>query len=179
MQLLIRTNDEALPVVFPCSTSITASPSDRQDIGPFGSCYDHNPLGYGSPITLYFATGPPRVPSSRIVPPVPPNGETIDYRTTDENTLGPETECLDDVHTGTDARIEEDGHFIPNGIHYLWKDVEGADGAVDLSTCGKRRMRISICSQMVREIQDDLPPWFETMMPSQPESSASFASSTC
>lgn len=71
-------------------------------------------------------------------PQFPPNGETIDYRPTDQNTLGPETECLDDVHTGTDARIEEDGHFIPNGIDDLWKDVEGADGTVDLSTCGKR-----------------------------------------
>lgn len=63
------------------------------------------------------------------------DSKAIDHRPADENSLGPETEGLDDVNAGTNARVEDNSHFVADYINDLGKDIEGADRAVDLAAC--------------------------------------------
>lgn len=65
-----------------------------------------------------------QTPQDRLGPEFASDGQAVDGRSGDEDTLGSKAESLDDVHACTNARVEEDRHLISNGIHDFRKDFE-------------------------------------------------------
>lgn len=61
---------------------------------------------------------------NRLGPEFASDGQTVDRWPSNEDTLGPKAESLDDIHASANAGVEEDGHLVSNGIHDLRKDLE-------------------------------------------------------
>jgi hypothetical protein len=76
------------------------------------------------------------------------NSKAIDDWATDKYSLCTQAQCFDNVHPSANARIEQHGHFMADRIDDFRENIQGPDGSIDLTTCG----RISTVQLILRDI---------------------------